>query len=46
MTADEVGPSLRFATVEITRNERRSVGGDEAAGDKAAGTAEVLGADA
>ena len=30
VTADEVGPSLRFATVEITRTERR--GPDEAEG--------------
>ncbi|HXX91812.1 MAG TPA: single-stranded DNA-binding protein [Acidimicrobiales bacterium] len=30
VTADEVGPSLRFATVEITKNERRSVNGHDA----------------
>jgi single-strand DNA-binding protein len=33
ITADEVAPSLRWATVEITRNERRSPGG---AGDNGA----------
>jgi single-strand DNA-binding protein len=31
--ADEVGPSLRFATAEITKNDRRGVG-DFAGGDR------------
>ncbi len=36
ITADEVGPSLRWATVAITKNERRSpdgFGGSPAGGD-------------
>jgi single-strand DNA-binding protein len=28
IVADEVGPSLRWATAEITKNERRDAGGD------------------
>ncbi len=46
VTADEVGPSLRFATVEISRNERNGDGDGESAGRRGAGTADVLGAEA
>ncbi|MFL6206049.1 MAG: single-stranded DNA-binding protein [Acidimicrobiales bacterium] len=38
--ADEVGPSLRWATAEITRNERRE-GGDAPAGGGGGGTRPV-----
>jgi single-strand DNA-binding protein len=43
VTADEVGPSLRFATAEIARNERR---GDDDGPGGGEGAAQVLGADA
>jgi single-strand DNA-binding protein len=47
VTADEVGPSLRFATVEISRNERRVPDHADPAGSSAlSGEAEVARADA
>jgi single-strand DNA-binding protein len=47
ITAEEVGPSLRFATAEISRTERRGpdhIGSDGTA--DSAGQAEVIGIDA
>ena len=44
VTADEVGASLKFATVEISRNERRADVDDESDGRTAA--SDVLGAEA
>ena len=35
ITADEVGPSLRWATAEVQKNERRSGGGSSGAPDGA-----------
>src|SRR3954447_5144056 len=32
VVADEIGPSLRWATAEVTKNERREGGGDFAGG--------------
>jgi single-strand DNA-binding protein len=32
IVADEVGPSLRWATAQVTRNERRGGDGDEGGG--------------
>jgi single-strand DNA-binding protein len=47
ITADEVGPSLRFATAEISRTERRGPDSDDFAGNSdPAGDAEVIGIDA
>ncbi len=47
ITADEVGPSLRFATVEISRTERRGPDQADLAGNSdLAGDAEVIGIDA
>ena len=47
ITADEVGPSLRFATAEISRTERRGPDQADLAGDSdLAGDAEVIGIDA
>ena len=46
VTADEVGPSLRFATVEISRNERRSDAMDSSPSSMSVDSAEALGADA
>ena len=45
VTADEVGPSLRFAAVEITRNERRS-GRADGSGTDAADDPGVMSAEA
>ena len=47
VTAEEVGPSLRFATAEISRTERRGPDQADLAGDSdSAGGAEVVGIDA
>ena len=47
ITADEVGPSLRFATVEISRTERRGLDQADLAGNSdLAGEADVIGIDA
>jgi single-strand DNA-binding protein len=47
VTADEIGASLRFATVEISKVERRSPDqADPTGGSDRDGMAEVLGADA
>lgn len=47
LTADEVGPSLRFATAEVTRSERRSPGRtDQAGNSELAGEGDVVGVDA
>jgi single-strand DNA-binding protein len=47
ITADEVGPSLRFATAEISRTERRGPGQADSAGNSdPVGDAEVIGVDA
>ena len=42
VTADEVGPSLRFATVEITRTERRGPEDTEIPGETSAATRNPL----
>jgi len=44
IVADDVGPSLKFATAEITRNERRAAGDSELTSAHA--SVEALGADA
>jgi len=47
VTAKEVGPSLRFATAEISRTERRGPDQADPAGNSdPAGQAEVIGIDA
>jgi single-strand DNA-binding protein len=47
ITADEVGPSLRFATVEISRSERRGPDhADPSGSSDRSGDDEVLGIDA
>ena len=46
VTAEEVGPSLRFATAEISRNERRGPEQAGQAGNTDVGGAEVVGIDA
>ncbi len=47
VTADEVGPSLRFATAEISRTERRAPNLiDPNGGSDPSGETEVVGADA
>jgi single-strand DNA-binding protein len=46
VTAEEVGPSLRFATAEISRNERRGPEQAGQAGNSDMGDAEVVGIDA
>jgi single-strand DNA-binding protein len=47
ITAEEVGPSLRFATAEISRTERRGPGQADSAGHSdPVGEAEVIGVDA
>ncbi len=47
VTADEVGPSLRFATAEVSRNERRLPdSADLAGGSDLTGQAEVARTDA
>jgi single-strand DNA-binding protein len=35
--ADEVGPSLRFATAQVTKNDRRGGGGDAGGGGRGGG---------
>jgi single-strand DNA-binding protein len=46
VTAEEVGPSVRFATVEITRTERRGPEDAELSGEpEALGNAKTIGAD-
>jgi len=44
VVADDVGPSLRFATAEVSRTERRSAGESDLAAAQASG--EAFGADA
>ena len=39
IVADEVGPSLRWATAQVTRNERRGGGGDFGGGGGGGGAA-------
>jgi single-strand DNA-binding protein len=47
VTADEVGPSLRFATVEISKTERRGPDQfDGADGSDRSGDADVVSLDA
>ena len=46
VTAEEVGPSLRFATAEISRNERRGLEQAGREGHSGVGDAEVVGIDA
>lgn len=47
ITADEVGPSLRFATAEVSRTERRGPDHADLVGNSdPAGEAEVIGIDA
>jgi single-strand DNA-binding protein len=33
IAADEIGPSLRWASAQVTRNERRQGGGDDFGGN-------------
>jgi hypothetical protein len=47
VTAEEVGPSLRFATAEISRTERRGPDQTESGGNSdPSGDVEVIGIDA
>ena len=47
VTADEIGPSLRFATAEITRTERRGPDQEEPSGDsESLGSSKATAADA
>ena len=41
VVADEIGPSLRWATAQVTKNERRTPGASEPVGSRGSRTAEA-----
>ena len=44
VVADEIGPSLRWATAQVTKNERRGPGGDGGSGGGGGGSPRPVGA--
>ena len=44
VVADEIGPSLRWATAQVTKNERRGPGGDGGSGGGGGGSLRPVGA--